>query len=62
MYRRQFLMGCRCVELDCFDGADGKPCIRHGNTIVQPISLRAVIESIVEVGFVTSPYPIMRVC
>ena len=58
MYKRHLLMGCRCVELDCFDGSDGQPCIRHGNTLVQPISLRDVIRAVMEVGFVTSPYPI----
>ena len=31
MYARVLKQGCRCVELDVWDGKDGEPEIFHGN-------------------------------
>ncbi|KAG0007071.1 Phospholipase C [Modicella reniformis] len=58
-YIRALQNGCRCVELDCWDGSDGQPIIYHGRTFTSKILFRDVIEAISTYAFFSSPYPLI---
>uniref|UniRef100_A0A672FDU0 Phosphoinositide phospholipase C n=1 Tax=Salarias fasciatus TaxID=181472 RepID=A0A672FDU0_SALFA len=57
-YVRCLRLGCRCVELDCWEGP-GEPIITHGWTRTTKIKFEDVVKAINEHAFVTSDFPLI---
>ncbi|KJE97897.1 phospholipase C [Capsaspora owczarzaki ATCC 30864] len=58
-YRKALLAGCRCVEIDLWDGPKGEPIVYHGYTMTSKIAARNVLLAIKESAFEASPYPVI---
>ncbi|XP_076002617.1 1-phosphatidylinositol 4,5-bisphosphate phosphodiesterase eta-1 [Genypterus blacodes] len=59
MYAWVLQSGCRCVEVDCWDGPDGEPMVQHGYTLTSKITFKSVIETIDKYAFVNNKYPVI---
>ncbi|RCK65305.1 1-phosphatidylinositol 4,5-bisphosphate phosphodiesterase 1 [Candida viswanathii] len=61
-YIRALQRGCKCVEIDIWNGedaSDSEPVVNHGRTFTKPIGLANVIRTIKKFAFITSPYPVI---
>ncbi|XP_045076174.1 1-phosphatidylinositol 4,5-bisphosphate phosphodiesterase eta-1 isoform X2 [Coregonus clupeaformis] len=59
MYAWVLQTGCRCVEVDCWDGPDGEPMVQHGYTLTSKITFKSVVETIDKYAFINNQYPVI---
>uniref|UniRef100_A0A8C1VQZ8 Phosphoinositide phospholipase C n=1 Tax=Cyprinus carpio TaxID=7962 RepID=A0A8C1VQZ8_CYPCA len=58
-YIQALKRGCRCVEVDCWNGSNGEPVVYHGHTLTSKILFKDVITTIANYAFKASEYPLI---
>ncbi|XP_049638855.1 1-phosphatidylinositol 4,5-bisphosphate phosphodiesterase zeta-1 [Suncus etruscus] len=58
-YVSALVKGCRCLEIDCWDGSQNEPVVYHGYTLTSKILFKTVIKSIQKYAFIKSDYPLV---
>nr|XP_055174702.1 1-phosphatidylinositol 4,5-bisphosphate phosphodiesterase zeta-1 isoform X1 [Nyctereutes procyonoides] len=51
--------GCRCLEIDCWDGSQNEPVVYHGYTLTSKLLFKTVIQAIHKYAFIASDYPVV---
>ncbi|CAJ0579285.1 unnamed protein product, partial [Mesorhabditis spiculigera] len=62
IYRQVLLSGCRCIELDCWDGTGenkGEPIITHGKAMCTDVFFKDVLYQIRDTAFMRSEFPVI---
>ncbi|KAL1775653.1 1-phosphatidylinositol 4,5-bisphosphate phosphodiesterase zeta-1 isoform X2 [Sigmodon hispidus] len=58
-YVSALVRGCRCLEIDCWDGAQNEPVVYHGYTLTSKLLFKTVIQAINKYAFMSSEYPVV---
>ncbi|XP_028847122.1 inactive phospholipase C-like protein 2 [Denticeps clupeoides] len=58
-YVRALRLGCRCLELDVWEGPEGQPVVCKGHTHTRPPSFASVMEVVGRLAFAVSEFPLI---
>jgi hypothetical protein len=58
-YVKVLKTGCRCIEIDCWDGAQGDPIVTHGYALCTEVPLVDVMRACKEHAFDRTDYPLI---
>ncbi|XP_015979598.2 1-phosphatidylinositol 4,5-bisphosphate phosphodiesterase zeta-1 [Rousettus aegyptiacus] len=58
-YVSALVKGCRCLEIDCWDGSQNEPVVYHGYTLTSKLLFKTVIQAIHKYAFIASDYPLV---
>ncbi|NXC42450.1 PLCD4 phosphodiesterase, partial [Penelope pileata] len=59
-YIRALKRGCRCLEVDCWDGPNGEPIVYHGHTFTSKIPFREVVSTLGKYAFQVGHWVALR--